>query len=114
MDPLGFALENFDGIGAWRTTDANAPIDTIGTLPSGEKFNGPGEFRHMLLNRRTQFVATVTEKLLIYALGRGTDYHDAPAIRKIVRDAAAHDYRWSAVISGIVSSPTFQARRAEP
>ncbi|MEQ1870146.1 MAG: DUF1592 domain-containing protein [Vicinamibacterales bacterium] len=112
MDPLGFALENFDAIGKWRTDDAEAKtaIDSSGTLPDGTKFNGPVEFRTALLGRSGDFVANLTEKLMTYGLGRGLDYYDRPVIRKIVRDAKMSDYRWSSLIMGIVSSKPFQMR----
>jgi mono/diheme cytochrome c family protein len=112
MDPLGFALENFDGIGKWRTTDNHVPIDSAAKLPDGTAFNGPVEFRNVLLARRMEFVSTVADKLLTYALGRGTEYYDKPALRKIVRDAGP-DYRWSALILGIVKSTPFQMRPAQ-
>ena len=114
MDPLGFALENFDTIGKWRTTsgDANTPIDASGALPDGTKFQGPAELRKILLSMPDQFVSTVTEKLLTYALGRGIEYYDAPAIRKIVREAAPGGYRWSSLITGIVQSTPFRMRKA--
>jgi mono/diheme cytochrome c family protein len=107
MDPLGFALENFDAVGRWRTTEANAPIDASGVLPDGEKFVGPSEFRAWLVAHREQFVTAMTEKLLTYALGRGLEYYDAPTVRAIVRGAAP-EYRWSALITGIVKSMPFQ------
>jgi len=113
MDPLGFALENFDAIGGWRTIgEGRRPIDASGALPSGTKFAGLSGLRSVLLDRREQFVKTVSEKLLMYALGRGVEYYDLPAARKIVRDAASTDYRWSSVIVGIVSSAPFQMRRS--
>ena len=113
MDPLGFALENFDGIGSWRTTDAGAPIDSSGVLPDGTPFKGPAELQTVLLSsKREEFVTTVTERLLIYALGRGVEHYDAPAIRGIIREAAANDYRWSSLISGVVKSTPFQMRRS--
>lgn len=112
MDPLGFALENFDATGKWRTTDAGSPIDTSGVLPDGTKFQGPAELRKLLLGHPEQFVHTVTEKLLTYALGRGVEYYDAPAIRKIIRDAEPNDHRWSSLIVGIVKSMPFQMRRS--
>jgi Protein of unknown function (DUF1592)/Protein of unknown function (DUF1588)/Protein of unknown function (DUF1585) len=114
MDPLGFALENFDAIGEWRTTSGSGstPIDASGVLPDGTKFNGPAELRKILLDRRQQFVSTVTEKLLMYALGRGLEYYDAPTVRKVVRDAEPGDYRWSSLISKIVASTPFQMRRS--
>jgi hypothetical protein len=110
MDPLGFALENFDATGKWRTTDGTGPIDASGVLPDGTKFEGPAELRKLLLSHPEQLVHTVTEKLLTYALGRGVEYYDAPAIRKIVRESAPGDYRWSSVIVGIVKSMPFQMR----
>ena len=113
MDPLGFALENFNGIGGWRTIDANAPIDASGVLPDGTSFEGPAGLRKVLLSRSEEFVTNVTEKLLTYALGRGAEYYDAPAIRKIVREAAPGDYRWSSLIMGIVKSTPFQMRRSK-
>jgi hypothetical protein len=112
MDPVGFALENFDAIGEWRTTDAGVAIDASGALPDGTKLNGPADLRRALLDRGDQFVAVVTDKLLTYALGRGVEYYDQPAIRKIMRDAAPSDYRWSALILGIVKSQPFQMRIA--
>jgi hypothetical protein len=114
MDPLGFALENFDLVGKWRTTsgDADTPVDASGTLPDGTKFSGPAELRKVLLSNRERFVSTVAEKLLIYALGRGLEYYDAAAVRKIVHEAAPSEYRWSSVILGIVKSTPFQMRRS--
>jgi hypothetical protein len=114
MDPLGFALENFDAIGKWRTTSGatNTPVDASGELPDGAKFNGPAELRDVLLSKPTQFASTVTEKLLTYALGRGVEYYDAPAVRKILRQAEPTEYRWSALIMGIVKSDPFQMRRS--
>jgi hypothetical protein len=111
MDPLGFALENFDAVGKWRTVDAGTTIDSSGALPDGTKFNGPGELRKILLRRPEEFVTTVTERLLTYALGRGVEYYDQPAIRKIVREAAPSEHRWSALVVGIVNSTPFQMRR---
>jgi Protein of unknown function (DUF1585)/Protein of unknown function (DUF1588) len=111
MDPLGFALENFNGIGEWRTlSEAHTPIDASGVLPDGTKFDGPAELRKVLLSDPEQFVNTVTERLLTYALGRGIEYYDKPTIRKITREAAARNYRWSSLILGIVKSVPFQMR----
>ncbi len=112
MDPLGFALENFDAIGRWRTTDGTSAIDASGTLPDGTTFDGPAEFRQALLLRRDEFVRTFTEKLLTYALGRAVQYYDMPTVRAIMRDAAEDDYRWSSVILGIVKSSPFRMRMA--
>ena len=111
IDPLGFALENFDVIGGWRTVDESGqPVDATGTTVSGAKVEGLAGLRALLLEQPEQFPRTVTEKLLAYALGRTLEYYDRPAVRKIVRDAAAHDYRWSSLILGIVKSPTFLMR----
>jgi hypothetical protein len=112
MDPLGFALENFDAIGRWRATEANTPIDASGVFLDGTRFTGPAEFRKVLLNHREEFVSTVVQKLLTYALGRGVDYYDMPAVRKIMRDSGRTDYRWSSVILAIARSMPFQMRIA--
>jgi hypothetical protein len=113
MDPLGFALENYDGVGKRRTKDADGAIDTSGSLPDGTKFQGPRGLRDLLLSRRDQFVETFTEKLLTYALGRGLEYYDQPAVRAITRAAAKDDYRLSSVIVAITRSTPFQMRRSE-
>ncbi|MCZ6488977.1 MAG: DUF1592 domain-containing protein [Acidobacteria bacterium] len=114
MDPMGFALENFDAIGRWRTTSGNnVPIDSSGVLPDGTKFQGPVGLRKVLLSHREELVSTVTEKLLTYALGRGVEYTDAPAIRKIVRETAAGGHRWSSLLLGVVQSTPFQMRRSQ-
>ena len=112
MDPLGFALENFDAIGRWRLTEVGQPIDASGSMPGETPFRGPTGLRDLLLGHRERFVGTVTEKLLAYALGRGIQYYDRPAVRKVVRAAAADDYRWSAAILAIVKSAPFQMRRS--
>jgi mono/diheme cytochrome c family protein len=115
MDPLGFALENFNGVGEWRTTsEAGNPVDASGVLPNGVKFNGPAELRKVLLSHPEQFANTVTDRLLTYALGRGVEYYDQPAIRKVTRGAASHNYNWSSLILGIVSSVPFQMRMSKP
>jgi hypothetical protein len=114
MDPLGFALENYDAIGRWRTADdAHAPIDSTAMLADGRIVHGPIELRELLLAKRDNFVTTVAQKLLTYALGRGLDADDMPAVRRIVRDAARSDYRWSALILGVSKSVPFQMRRSE-
>ena len=113
IDPLGFALENFDGIGKWRATEAGTSIDASGTLPDGTTFDGPATFREALLEHRETFIRTLTEKLLTYALGRGVEYYDMPAVRTIMREAALSDDRWSSLILEIVKSPPFQMRRSE-
>lgn len=114
MDPLGFALENFDAIGNWRTTtEAGTPIDASGQLPDGSEFRGLTGLRSLLMKHREQFVGTVIEKLLAYALGRSVQYYDFPTVRRIMRDAASNDYRWSSIIQGIVNSTPFQMRRSK-
>jgi hypothetical protein len=114
MDPLGLALENYDAIGRWRTTgEAGLPIDSSGTLPDGTAFQGPTGLRSLLLEGGDQFVGTVTEKLLAYALGRGPQYYDRPTVRAITRNAGSDNYRWSSIIVGIVRSTPFRMRRSE-
>jgi hypothetical protein len=110
MDPLGFALENYDAIGRYRASDDGRPIDASGVTPDGVKFEGLAGLRGIMESRREDFVATATEKLLVYGLGRGVEYYDQPAIRKIVRDAAPGDYKWSSIIVGITKSVPFQMR----
>ena len=113
MDPLGFALENFDAIGRWRTvSESNTPIDASGVLPDGRRFEGPAGLRTALLQAPEQFVHTVTEKLLTYALGRGVEHFDAPTIRAIVRDAERDGYRFASIVLGIVNSTPFQMRES--
>jgi hypothetical protein len=122
MDPIGFALDNFDAIGKWRNDESvmswdldgvkitSVPIDASGRLPDGTKFKGVVELRKILLSNPEQFATTLTEKLLTYSLGRGVEYYDQPSIRKIVRGSASSNYRWSALIQGIVKSSPFQMR----
>jgi hypothetical protein len=111
IDPLGFALENFDVIGGWRTIDeAGKPVDAAGTTPSGKNIQGLVGLRALLLEDPEQFPRTVTEKLMAYALGRRVEYYDRPAIRRIVHDAGAQNYKWSSIIVGIVKSPGFLMR----
>jgi hypothetical protein len=111
MDPLGFALENFDAIGRWRTSDeGDTAIDASGVMPDGTKFSGSAGLREALLGRKDEFVQTLTEKLLTYALGRGLEYSDLPGVRRIARGAAADNYRWSSIVLGIVKSGPFQMR----
>jgi hypothetical protein len=113
IDPLGFALENFDVIGGWRTVDeAGRAVDAEGTTMSGAHVQGLSGLRALLLERRERFPRTVTEKLLAYALGRRVEHYDRPAVRSIVRDAEAQNFRWSALILGIVKTPAFQMRRS--
>jgi hypothetical protein len=115
IDPLGFALEQYDAIGAWRTTDElGRPVDTRTTTLDGSTIDGVAGLRARLLEEPEQFPRTVTEKLLAYALGRRLEYFDQPAVRIIVRDAASQDYRWSSLIVGIVKSPAFLMREPSP
>ena len=114
MDPLGFALENFDAVGEWRSADrwARTPIDAAGRLVDGTPIGGPVDLRNTLVRRADQFVQTVTEKLMTYGLGRSVDYYDMPAVRQIVRDAGRDNYRFSSIVMGIVKSAPFQMRKA--
>jgi hypothetical protein len=111
MDPIGFAMENFDGIGKWRATEAGQKIDASGQLVDGTKINSVVNLRNALLRYKPQFARTITEKLLTYARGRGVEYQDMPAVRAIVRNAASDDYRFSAIVEGIVNSDAFQMNR---
>jgi mono/diheme cytochrome c family protein len=111
MDPLGLSLENFDAIGQWRTTDAGTPINASGVLLDGTKVDGPAALRRALVAQKEQFVRTVAGKLLTYGIGRGLEHYDAPAVRGIVRAAAADDYRWSSTILALVKSAPFRMRR---
>lgn len=113
MDPVGFALENYDAVGRWRTAEDTKPIDAAGSLPDGSTFQGVEGLQKTLLRRPEAFVTTLTEKLLTYALGRGVEYYDAPEVRRIVRQTRSNDYRFSSVIVGIVSSTPFQMRRSQ-
>jgi mono/diheme cytochrome c family protein len=114
IDPLGFALENFDAIGGWRTIDESGKrVDARGTMAGGRPLEGLSGLRAALLERPEQFPAAVTEKMFAYALGRRLEYYDQPAVRQILRSAAPHDYRWSSLIVGIVKSPTFLMRATE-
>ena len=112
MDPIGFALETFDGIGKWRDTDLGLLIDPAGALPDGTEFNGPAALWEALAQREDLFVGNVVDRLLTYALGRGVEYYDKPAIRQIVREAAP-DYRWSSLILGVVNSAPFRTKSAD-
>jgi len=113
MDPVGFSLENYDAVGRWRTAEEDTPIDASGGLPDGVKFAGVSGLRHALLSRPELFVTTLTEKLLTYGLGRGLESYDAPAVRKIVREARNNDYRFSSIVLGIVNSTPFEMRRSQ-
>lgn len=111
LDPLGFGLENFDGIGGWRTYDNKQPIDATGELPGGEKFSGPAELRKVLLNKSDLFRRCFAEKLLTYALGRGLEYYDKCAVDEIVASTKAHNDTFSALVLAIVKSDPFQKRK---
>jgi hypothetical protein len=113
MDPLGLPLENFDAVGQWRSVnESNLPLDVSGGLPDGTMFDGVGGLKKALMSHPREFVTTLTERLLTYAVGRGIEFYDAPAIRGIVRDAERNEFRLSALISGIVNSAPFQMRRS--
>jgi len=110
MDPIGFTLENFDAVGEWRTQDHGVSIDPSDVLSDGTKVSGVVNLRQMLLARQDQFVSTLTEKLLTYALGRGVEYYDMPTVRGIAREAARNNYRFSSLLLGIVKSVPFQMK----
>jgi hypothetical protein len=111
MDPMGFALENFDGIGMWRTTEeAGTPIDASAVMPTGAKFEGPVGLRQMLLSQPEAFAGTVAEKLLAFALGRPLEHYDRPTVRQIVREAQPSGYTWSSIILGVVNSTPFRMK----
>jgi hypothetical protein len=112
MDPIGFSLENYDAIGRWRTVEEGQPVDTAGGLPDGSKFTGVAGLEQGLRSRPELFVSTLTEKLLTFALGRGIESCDAPAVRKIVHDAQANNYRFSSVIIGVIDSMPFTMRKS--
>jgi hypothetical protein len=113
MDPLGFGLENFDAIGAWRTVDGKFPVDATGSLPGGRSFSGPVELKKLLIQHdRDAFVRGLTEKLLTYALGRGLERYDKPVVISISSKLPERDYRFSELVLSIVNSLPFQQRRA--
>jgi hypothetical protein len=114
MDPPGLALENFDFVGRWRTVDESFnTIDASGILPDGTKFEGPAGLLEVMVKRPDRFVTTLTEKLLTYALGRGLEHYDMPAVRVITHGAARADYRASSIILGVVNSIPFRMRRSQ-
>ena len=113
MDPLGFGLENFDAVGAWRTNEPGGEIDASAELPDGTKVDGVAALRDALVRRPEVFATTMTEKLLTYGLGRGLTYRDMPVVRGIVRQAAGRDYRFSSIVLGIVGSKPFQMKMIE-
>jgi hypothetical protein len=113
MDPLGFALENYDGIGEWRTKDGGSDVDASGKLPDGTQFEGPAGLKKVLVTtRRDEFVSTVIEKLLTYGLGRGVEYYDMPTLRAIMHKSEGDQYRLKDLIMGVVTSMPFQMRRS--
>jgi hypothetical protein len=114
MDPVGFALENFDAIGAWRERDGDSVIDASGTLADGTKIAGPGELNAALMSRPELFIGNIVEKLMTYALGRAVDYHDMPTVRAIVRQARREDLKFSALVLGVVQSEPFRHRTKAP
>jgi hypothetical protein len=107
MDPIGFALENFDADGKWRAVSDGERIDAAASLPDGTRFEGVNGLRSLLVSHKEDFVRTLSAKLLAFAIGRGLEYYDQPTVRKIAREAARNDYRWSSVISGVVNSTPF-------
>ena len=113
MDPIGFALENFDLVGQWRDADGGLPVNPTGRFVDGTELTGPASLRQALLGHRDRFAATVTEKLMTYALGRSVEYFDMPTVRSIARDAVREDYRLSSLVVGIVRSPAFQMRKKQ-
>ncbi|MEO8050611.1 MAG: DUF1592 domain-containing protein [Acidobacteriota bacterium] len=110
MDPIGFAMENFDGVGRWRDQDSGNPIDTSGVFPGGEKFDGMAGLKAALLSHPEEFVATITEKLMMYGIGRNVQYYDRPAIRAIIKQAAPSHYTFASLVLGVVESAPFQMR----
>ena len=113
MDPIGFSLENYDAVGRWRAAEDGKAIDSSGGLPDGSNFEGVTGLQQALLSRPELFVATVTEKLLTYALGRGIEYYDAPVVRKVLAGTRTNDFRFSSMILGVVNSTPFQMRRSQ-
>jgi len=114
MDPIGFSMENFDQAGKWRTMDTGSPIDASGKLVDGTPLDGVSDLRNALLSRPVTFATTATRKLMTYALGRGLQYYDMPAVRKIVHDAEKNDYRFSAFVLGVAESMPFQMKMKKP
>ena len=107
IDPMGFAFENFDGVGKYRVLDARNPINATGQLPDGTKFAGINDFRTLMIAKKEQFLYTLANKLTMYAVGRGTESFDAPAVRKVVRDSAASNYKFSTIVLNVVKSTPF-------
>jgi hypothetical protein len=112
MDPIGFAMENFDAVGRWRDRDGEQPIDASGMFPEGTKFDGMTGLKRVLLNQPEQLVGTVAERLLMYAIGRNLQYYDAPTVRAVMREAKPANYTLGSLVLGIVKSRPFQMREA--
>jgi hypothetical protein len=113
MDPIGFAMENFDAVGRWRDRDADSKIDASGVFPDGVKFEGMAGLKAALLSHPEEFVSTVTGKLLMFAIGRNVQYFDQPAIRAIVKKSAGDNYKFASLVQGVVKSVPFQMREAQ-
>ena len=113
MDPIGFAMENFDPVGRWRDADAGTPIDASGLFPDGVKFDGTAGLKAALLSHPEEFVSTVTEKLLMYALGRNVQYFDRPAVRAIMKEGARTNDTFASLVMGVVKSTPFQMRETQ-
>jgi hypothetical protein len=113
MDPIGFAMENFDPIGRWRDSDGGSAIDASGVFPDGEKFNGMAGLKAALLSHPEEFASTAAGKLLMYALGRNVQYFDEPAVRAIVKAGAASHYTFDSLVLGVVKSAPFQMREVQ-
>ena len=113
MDPIGFAMENFDAVGRWRDSDTGNAIDASGVFPDGTKFEGMAGLKKVLLAHPEQFVGTVAEKLLMYGIGRNVQYYDAPSVRAIVREAAPSNYTFASLMLGVVKSTPFQMRQSQ-
>jgi hypothetical protein len=113
MDPIGFGFENYDAIGAFRTKDGGFAIDPSGTLPDGKSFKGPAELKQILKGKKELFSRCLAEKMLTYALGRGLEYYDRPAVDRINAAQAKNDYRFSTLVTEIVKSDPFRLRRGK-
>jgi len=113
MDPIGFAMENFDAVGRWRDRDGDSPIDASGVFPGGEKFDGVAGLKTALLSHPDEFVSTVSEKLLMYAIGRNVQYFDEPAVRAIMKEGARGNNTFASLVMGVVKSVPFQMREAQ-
>jgi hypothetical protein len=110
MDPIGFALENFDAVGRWRDEDGGKPIDVVSTLPDGTRLDGVDGVRQLLLREPGLFVEAMTSKLLMYAVGRNVQYYDGPLIRAIARESQKRNYTFASLVEGVVTSDQFQMR----